>query len=254
MDARWLFLVLGLVLGVVVREIGNWAPVWSRKLIERRAGRISEKRGAAFAPEAVKRLEAGPGDWSKLIFTVGWLRPAAEPLPMWADASASDRVRLLKLTLFATAGIAGVSFVFILADVFNVNLGLALPLGLVWGALVFGVDRLTIGNPPHWVSLKSLVRYAPRLLFALCVAYLLSTTLSFALFSEGIKAEASKGGETDSITAQFHAFDEVVPVTVRFLLFALFLLLETLPMVASILSESSGDLRRAKSTWVRRRP
>lgn len=80
MTSKWVFLFLGALLGVVVREVGSWAPGWAERLIARRGRKLDRADEQAFVTASTSKLSTIPGDWAKLIYTALRLR-TQQPKP-----------------------------------------------------------------------------------------------------------------------------------------------------------------------------
>lgn len=102
----------------------------------------------------------------------------------------TERVKFQSLgwAILITSGIATVSMWFALTSALGVNAFLALPLALLWGLVIMGIDRWLITSiPPH--GSRRWVVAAPRLLLAILLGSIISTPIVLRIFQTEINNE-----------------------------------------------------------------
>jgi hypothetical protein len=104
--------------------------------------------------------------------------------------SARSRFVQMALILFTTAGLAVVSMSFALHDGLRSPWAWAVPLGVMWGAIIFNIDRFLVQSLGSTRNKGQLVSMAiPRLAMAALLSLAISTPLVLRVFSSDIKAE-----------------------------------------------------------------
>jgi Domain of unknown function (DUF4407) len=103
-----------------------------------------------------------------------------------------DRARFIQmaLVLLTTAGIAAMSMMFALYNAVNASLLAAVILGLLWGGVIFNLDRFLVLSMRRTNSRWRLVGMAlPRVALATVLALVISTPLVLRIFASDINAE-----------------------------------------------------------------
>jgi Domain of unknown function (DUF4407) len=102
----------------------------------------------------------------------------------------TERVKFQSLgwAILITSGIATVSMWFALTSALGVNPVLALPLALLWGLVIMGIDRWLITSIPPRGSRRWAVA-APRLLLAILLGSIISTPIVLRIFQPEINNE-----------------------------------------------------------------
>jgi len=105
----------------------------------------------------------------------------------------TERVKFQSLgwAILITSGIAAVSMWFALASALALNAVLALPLALLWGLVIMGIDRWLITSIPPRSSRRWAVA-APRLLLAVLLGSIISTPIVLRLFQPEINNEIAQ--------------------------------------------------------------
>ena len=89
-------------------------------------------------------------------------------------------------TVFFTAAMATIAGSYALLTVFD-NPYVAIPFGLIWGLLIFNLDRFIVSTIKKSDSqLKELLQATPRLLLAVIIAVVISKPLELKLFEKEI--------------------------------------------------------------------
>lgn len=105
-----------------------------------------------------------------------------------------ERPRFIQMAgvLFTTSGIAVLSMTFALHDAVGAPLAAAIILGLLWGAVIFNLDRfLVISMRPTRKVWHQVGIMAPRFAMAVLLAAVISTPLVLRIFASDIKEELS---------------------------------------------------------------
>ena len=102
----------------------------------------------------------------------------------------SERPRFESLgwSILITSGLAAVSMWFALATTLSVNGILALPISLLWGVVIMGIDRWLVTSMPIDNNRKFALA-APRVVLALLLGTLISTPLVLRIFQTEINAQ-----------------------------------------------------------------
>jgi hypothetical protein len=103
------------------------------------------------------------------------------------DACPTERVKFVSLgwAILITSGIATVSMWFALDNALGLNPVVALPLALLWGLVIMGIDRWLITSIPPRGSRRWVVAL-PRLLLALLLGSIISTPIVLRIFQTEI--------------------------------------------------------------------
>jgi Domain of unknown function (DUF4407) len=105
----------------------------------------------------------------------------------------TERVKFQSLgwAILITSGIAAVSMWFALANALGLNPVLALPLALLWGLVIMGIDRWLITSiPPHGSRRWAVA--VPRLVLALLLGSIISTPIVLRIFQTEINNEIAQ--------------------------------------------------------------
>ena len=93
--------------------------------------------------------------------------------------------------MLITSGIATVSMWFALANALGLHPALALPLALLWGLVIMGIDRWMITSiPPH--GSRRWVVALPRVLLAILLGTIISTPIVLRIFQPEINNEIAQ--------------------------------------------------------------
>ena len=105
----------------------------------------------------------------------------------------TERVKFQSLgwAVLITSGIATVSMWFALANALGLHPALALPLALLWGLVIMGIDRWMITSiPPH--GSRRWVIALPRVLLAILLGTIISTPIVLRIFQPEINNEIAQ--------------------------------------------------------------
>jgi hypothetical protein len=111
--------------------------------------------------------------------------------PSYLDRSPSENNKYAGIgaTVFFTGLLAFVSAFYAFYTVFNSYL-LSLVMGLIWGAMIFNLDRYIVSSMKKNASgIKQFLMALPRFLFAILIALVISKPLEMKLFESEINAE-----------------------------------------------------------------
>ncbi len=102
----------------------------------------------------------------------------------------SERPRFESLgwSILITSGLAAVSMWFALATTLSVNGIVAVPIALLWGLVIMGIDRWLVTSMPI-DSNRKFALAAPRVVLALLLGTLISTPLVLRIFQTEINAQ-----------------------------------------------------------------
>ena len=102
----------------------------------------------------------------------------------------SERPRFESLgwSILITSGLAAVSMWFALATTLSVNGIAAVPIALLWGLVIMGIDRWLVTSMPI-DSTRKFALAAPRVVLALLLGTLISTPLVLRIFQAEINAQ-----------------------------------------------------------------
>lgn len=189
---KWLPLILGGLLGVLLREIGGWAPRWAVTLVKRRARVLGEDDRVIFVEAAEKRLAEIPGDWAKLIFAairlrVPKTREKTDPRT-WDWATLPRSAELIINVLPAAFG----AFAMVISATVVLHFAwyLVVPFSIVWALLIFNLDRMIVFPPVRIGGWRNtavrILRALPRLIVAIFLGWILADLLMLALYSPEI--------------------------------------------------------------------
>lgn len=95
----------------------------------------------------------------------------------------------LACAIIATTGIAMVSMWFALTIAIRVNGILAVPIALLWGLVIMGIDRWLVTEMSIGSAWRKLAFAAPRIVLAVLLGALISTPLVLRIFQSGVNAE-----------------------------------------------------------------
>jgi hypothetical protein len=105
----------------------------------------------------------------------------------------TERVKFQSLgwAVLITSGIATVSMWFALANALGLHPALALPLALLWGLVIMGIDRWMITSIPAYGSRRWAVA-VPRVLLAVLLGSIISTPIVLRIFQPEINNEIAQ--------------------------------------------------------------
>jgi len=108
------------------------------------------------------------------------------------DQCPTERVKFQSLgwAILITSTMAAVSMWFALTSALGVNVLLAVPVALVWGLIIMGIDRWLVTSIPSSGSRRWGLA-APRLLLAVLLGSIISTPLVLRVFQSEINAQIS---------------------------------------------------------------
>jgi len=112
-------------------------------------------------------------------------------VPEIVDMVPGERVKFQSQgsAILITAVMAVVSMWFALASAMGVNGILAVPVALLWGLVILGIDRWLVTSMPPGSTRRKLAIAAPRIVLALLLGTLISTPLVLRVFQHEINAE-----------------------------------------------------------------
>lgn len=113
--------------------------------------------------------------------------------PEILDRVPTERVKFESLgwVILITSGIAVVSMWFALASAVGINGILAIPIALLWGLVIMGIDRWLIVSMPIGSTRRKFAAAAPRLVLAILLGTLISTPLVLRIFQKEINAQVA---------------------------------------------------------------
>lgn len=141
-----------------------------------------------------------------------WMCSGADP-DILQDCPKSEQIKYAGIggTVFFTAVMAFVSSAYALYTVFD-NVYMAVLFGLVWGLLIFNLDRFIVSTIKKRDSFwKELLQASPRIILALIIAVVISKPLELKIFEKEIdqvlleRKNQMTLNNQDQITAQFAA-------------------------------------------------
>ena len=109
------------------------------------------------------------------------------------DVCPTERIKFQSLgwAILITSGIATISMWFALDNALGLNPAVALPLALLWGLVIMGIDRWLITSIPPRGSRRWVVAL-PRLLLALLLGSIISTPIVLRIFQTEITNEIAQ--------------------------------------------------------------
>jgi len=113
-------------------------------------------------------------------------------------SSCADHVKYVGIggIVLATGILASLSMFFAINYIFE-NVAIAIPVGLLWGAIIFNLDRFIVsstgkGDGTDSITLKELGNAAPRLLMAIILGFTISAPLEVYIFQKEIDRQFYK--------------------------------------------------------------
>ena len=105
----------------------------------------------------------------------------------------TERIKFQSIgwAILITSGIAALSMWFALDSALGLNPVLALPLALLWGLAIMGIDRWLITSIPAHGSRRWAVAF-PRLLLAILLGSIISTPIVLRIFQTEINNEIAQ--------------------------------------------------------------
>jgi hypothetical protein len=139
---------------------------------------------SASPPEAVESFRSFPSGARHFLITLSGARPEI------LARCPTERVKFQSLgwAILITCAMAMVSMWFALASVMGINALAAIPLALLWGLVIMGIDRWLIASMPIGGSHKWAIA-VPRLVLALLLGTLISTPIVLRVFQPEINGE-----------------------------------------------------------------
>ena len=121
-----------------------------------------------------------------------------------------ERIRFQSLgwAILITAGMAVVSMWFALTSAMGVAAYMALPLALLWGLVIMGIDRWLVTSLPHDGSSRRWLLATPRLVLAILIGSLISTPIVLRVFESEINNQISvikENNEATFLSSQQHS-------------------------------------------------
>lgn len=121
-----------------------------------------------------------------------------------------ERIKFQSLgwAILITAGMAVVSMWFALTSAMGVPGYDALPLALLWGLVIMGIDRWLVTSLPHDRSGRRWLLAAPRLVLAILIGSLISTPIVLRVFQSEINNQISvikENNEANFLSSQQHS-------------------------------------------------
>ena len=116
-----------------------------------------------------------------------WMCSGADP-DILQDCPKSEQIKYAGIggTVFFTAVMAFISSSYALYTVFD-NVYMAVFFGLVWGLLIFNLDRFIVSTIKKRDSFwKELLQASPRIILALIIAVVISKPLELKIFEKEI--------------------------------------------------------------------
>ena len=122
----------------------------------------------------------------------------------------SERIKFQSLgwAILITAGMAVVSMWFALTSAMGVAAYFALPLALLWGLVIMGIDRWLVTSLPHDQSSRKWLLATPRLVLAILIGSLISTPIVLRVFQSEINSQVSvikENNEASFLSSQQHS-------------------------------------------------
>ena len=153
----------------------------SRRASRSPAARRVSRFLLALAGAAPKILDKIPGERTEII-----------------DKIPGERTRLESLgwAILITSGMATISMWFALSSALAINGIAAVPVALLWGLVIMGIDRWLITSMPVGGSRK-LAMAVPRVVLAMLLGALISTPLVLRIFQSEIDAQIAKMQQQD---------------------------------------------------------
>lgn len=252
---KWLPLILGGLLGVILREIGGWAPRWASALVRRHARHLAGDDRLAFIDAAERKLATIPGDWTKLIFAGIRLRVVGQPITSrtWTWPSLP---RWSIVTIDLVPAIAGGSIMALgISTAFHLPSYATVPFSLLWVALIFNLDRRLAWPSSRLCNWRDVVnavlRMLPRLVIALFLGMFLAELLLLAMFNREIRfylatASPHNAGVLDRINALNRLGHEHPSVeAAQLLIIMLIVVIELLPLLVRLIhAKGSAEVPR----------
>jgi hypothetical protein len=121
-----------------------------------------------------------------------------------------ERIKFQSLgwAILITAGMAVVSMWFALTSAMGVAAYMALPLALLWGLVIMGIDRWLVTSLPHDRSSRRWLLATPRLVLAVLIGSLISTPIVLRVFESEINNQVSvikENNEANFLSSQQHS-------------------------------------------------
>lgn len=121
-----------------------------------------------------------------------------------------ERIKFQSLgwAILITAGMAVVSMWFALTSAMGVAAYVALPLALLWGLVIVGIDRWLVTSLPHDRSSHRWALATPRLVLAVLIGSLISTPIVLRVFESEINNQISvikENNEASFLSSQQHS-------------------------------------------------
>lgn len=121
-----------------------------------------------------------------------------------------ERIKFQSLgwAILITAGMAVVSMWFALTSAMGVPAYEALPLALLWGLVIMGIDRWLVTSLPHDRSSRRWLLATPRLVLAILIGSLISTPIVLRVFQSEINNQISvikENNEASFLSSQQHS-------------------------------------------------
>ena len=121
-----------------------------------------------------------------------------------------ERIKFQSLgwAILITAGMAVASMWFALTSAMGVPAYEALPLALLWGLVIMGIDRWLVTSLPHDRSSRRWLLATPRLVLAVLIGSLISTPIVLRVFQSEINNQISvikENNEANFLSSQQHS-------------------------------------------------
>ena len=164
--------------------------------------------------------------------------------PHILDRVPTERYKFVSLgaSVLMSSFIAGVSMIYAFSEL-GISIVAALPIGVLWGLTIAAIERWVATSTPVQ-GRRRLTTALPRLVLSMAIGALTSIPIVLSIFRYEIQAELSSMKLPSSgLLAQLQALNELSShdMTVnaaRWLVLALFMLIEALPVATKLLQPS----------------
>lgn len=151
----------------------------------------SKQRGADTTADTIAaRSKASSGPLTRLL----WVCAGASPEQLEAPECHSERQKYtgLGVAVILTGVVAGLSGGYAFYSVFQ-SYGTAVAFGMIWGVLIFNLDRLFVMSVSGTSSVsRRLISAVPRFALAILIGLVISKPLELVIFAHEIDAQLEK--------------------------------------------------------------